>query len=119
MPGATPNAIASGLAKVMTPRCPQSPPCPIRAERWPIAAAATPSLFEIVQPADSGLLAAHARVAQDHGLDAGFRRQIGRIDAAMRGRDRGAAARVGRENGHAIEDERGGHVGRLLFRAPC
>ena len=52
---------------------------------------------EIVEPADAGALAPDAGVAQDHGLHAGFRREIGRIDAAMRGRDRGAPARVGRE----------------------
>ena len=54
-----------------------------------------------------GTLASHTGVAQDHRFDAHLGGQIRRIDAAMRGRDGGAPARVGWKHGHAVENEWG------------
>jgi hypothetical protein len=61
---------------------------------------------EIVETSNARALAAHAGVAQDHRLDTGFRREICRIDPAVRRRDRSAPARVGWKGRHAVENER-------------
>src|SRR5215217_5496117 len=63
-------------------------------------------VVEIVESADASAFAPDTRVAQDHGFHAGLGCEIRRIEAAMRGRDGGAPARIGRKDGDAVEDER-------------
>src|SRR5262245_39696299 len=62
---------------------------------------------ESVEPADTGAFAAHARVAQQHALQARLRRQIGRVDATVGRREGRMGTRIGWQNGYAVEDEWG------------
>src|SRR5215213_953752 len=63
-------------------------------------------VVEIVESADASAFAPDTRVAQNHGFHARLRRQISRIGAPVRGRDGGAPASIGWEDGDAVEDER-------------
>ena len=122
-PARQPSATAVGLAWVITPRAIISAPSPIRAVAWPTVAAGMPSLREIVEPGNPGLVAPDPGIVKDCRRNTELGRDIGGINATMRAVDDDRTFGFGADAGDAVggQDRRGlgGHGSGLVQKGSC